>query len=95
MIFYAVGEVLFKKFATKQNDPASIQNSIRLVGYFGVHTLMSVWPLLVVLHYTGLEPFELPDLPTLNMILLNAFLDIILNVSLYACIALSSPLIAT
>lgn len=90
-----MSEVGFKKFATKPDDPAAVTNGIRGVGYFGVHTLFWFWPLLVVLHFTGLEPFELPSLSVFKMLLLNSGLDIIFNLSLFVCIALSSPLIAT
>ena len=94
-ILYAMMEVGYKKYATRPDDPAPVQNGIRGLGYIGVHTLLWVWPLLVVLHFTGLERFELPDLPTFKSLLLNAFLDLIFNLSLFVCIALSSPLVAT
>ena len=92
---YATMEVGFKKFVTAPNDPATVQNGIRGVGYMGVHTLLWFWPLLVVLHFTGYERFELPDLPTFKSLLVNTVLDLIFNLSLFVCIALSSPLITT
>ena len=81
----------FKKFATKPDDTAPVQNGIRAVGYIGVHTLLWVWPL----HFAGFEKFEMPDLPTFTDLLFNAFLDLIFNMSLFVCITLSSPLVAT
>ncbi len=88
-------EVIFKKFFSRADDPAPIHNGVRGVGYLGVHTLLWVWPVLIILHYSGGEPFELPDLPQLRILLLNALLDIVFNLSLFVCIALSSPLVTT
>ncbi len=94
-LLYAIMEVAFKKYYSRADDPAPIQNGIRGVGYFGVHILVWMWPILIILHYSGGEPFELPDLPTFRILVLNALLDIVFNMSLFVCIALSSPLIAT
>ena len=93
VILYAMLEVGYKKFATKENDPAPIQNSVRGLGYIGVHTLLWAWPLLIILHFTGLERFEFPDLKIYKNLLINIVLDLVFNVSLFTCIALSSPLI--
>ena len=86
-------EVGYKKFATKENDPAPIQNSVRGLGYIGVHTLLWAWPLLIILHFTGLETFELPEVKIYRELLINVALDLVFNVSFYTCITLSSPLI--
>ena len=88
-------EVGFKKFFSHDEDTAPVQNGVRAVGYMGVHTLFWMWPILIILHFSGGEPFELPDLHTFQLLLLNAALDIIFNLSLFVCIALSSPLVAT
>ena len=92
--FYAMLEVGYKKFATREDDPAPIQNSVRGLGYMGVHTLLWVWPLLIILHFTGLERFEFPDLKVYENLLVNVALDLVFNVSFYTCITLSSPLIS-
>ena len=93
--FYAMLEVGYKKFATREGDPAPIQNSIRGLGYMGVHTLFFMWPLLVIFHFTGLETFEFPRLEIFENLLINVYLELIFNMGLYICIALSSPLFAT
>ena len=95
VLLFASQEVGFKKFATTPDDPATLQNSVRGIGYMGVHTLLWFWPLLVVLHFSGLERFELPSVDVMRMLFLNAFLDVIFAVGLFMCIALSSPLVAT
>ena len=85
----------FKRFATKPDDPATIQNSVRSIGYVGVHTLLWMWPLIILFHFTGLEVFEWPSPDTLLLLLLNALLDLLFNLGLFLCITLSSPLVAT
>ena len=94
IITYALFEVLYKRLATKEDDTAPVMNGVRFLGYMGVHTLLWLWPLLIVFHFTGVEVFELPTLDNLGLMTLNAFLDITFNTSLLACIALSSPLFA-
>ena len=94
LILYALFEVLYKKLATKKDDTAPVTNGLRFLGYMGVHTLLWLWPLLIVFHFTGVEVFELPTLDNLGLMTLNAFLDIIFNAGLLVCIALSSPLFA-
>ena len=94
LVLYALFEVLYKKLATKKDDTAPVTNGLRFLGYMGVHTLLWLWPLLIVFHFTGVEVFELPTLDNLGLMTLNAFLDIIFNAGLLVCIALSSPLFA-
>lgn len=88
-------EVGIKKFLSRADDPALVQNSVRALGYFGVHTLLWMWPLLIILHFSGGETFELPDMATFKLLLANAALDVLFNGSLFVCIALSTPLMAT
>ena len=95
MVLYAMMEVGVKKFLSRDDDPAPVQNGVRALGYFGVHTLLWMWPLLVILHFSGGETFELPDLNTFKLLVVNAMLDILFNGSLFVCIALSTPLVAT
>ena len=92
MILYSCYETGYKKFATAPNDPATVQNGIRVLGYTGVHTLFWMWPIILILHFTGLETFEIPSLEIFKMLVLNAFLDIIFCGALLISIALSSPL---
>ena len=94
VILYALFEVLYKKLATKKDDTAPVMNGVRFLGYMGVHTLLWLWPLLIVFHFTGVEVFELPSLDNVGLMTLNAFLDVIFNAGLLVCIALSSPLFA-
>ena len=42
-ILYALYEVLYKRLATVKDDPAQVQNSLRILGLMGVHTLLWMW----------------------------------------------------
>ena len=95
VITYALLETCFKKFATASDDPAALCNGVRIVGYYGVHTLFWMWPPLILLHYTKIEVFEWPSLDMLKLMILNAFMDVGFNGFLFVSIALSSPLFAT
>ena len=92
VITYAMLETGFKKFATAKDDPAALCNGVRLVGYYGIHTLFWMWPPLILLHYTKIEVFELPSVDILKLMVLNAFLDVGFNGFLFVGISLSSPL---
>ncbi|XP_019851351.1 PREDICTED: uncharacterized transporter C405.03c-like [Amphimedon queenslandica] len=94
-ILYALMEVLFKKLASFKDDPASGYNGMRMVGLMGIHTVLWMWPPLIVLHYSNVEPFHWPSKDILYQILYNTVLDVTFNASLFICVALSSPLFAT
>ena len=92
MVLFAIYETGYKKFATKPDDPATVLNGARVLGYIGVHTLLWMWPILLIFHFMGVERFELPTLNMFKLLLLNTFLDVIFNAAYLICIALSSPL---
>ena len=60
VISYVVFEVGYKKWASEETDPASVANSLRYLGYLGLQTLVWLWPGFLILHYSGVEPFEWP-----------------------------------
>ena len=95
VVTYSFYEVMFKRFGAKKNDPASVPNGARFLGYLGVFSLLFGWPPLIILHYSKVEPFELPNLHYLGLLTLNAFLDVSFNAALLIGIALSSPLFMT
>ena len=52
----------YKKWGSEEGDTAAVCNSLRIVGYLGLHTLTWHWPGFIILHYSGVEPFEWPPL---------------------------------
>ena len=94
VITYALTKTLYKKFATVKGDPAALCNGVRMVGYFGVHSLLWMWPPLIILHYTGVEVFEWPSVDVLKLMVINAMMAVLFNALIFVSIALSSPLFA-
>ncbi len=93
VITFALFETFYKKFATKKDDPIPSINGLRVLSYVGVHTMLWMWPPIIILHYTGFEPFQVP--PTLELfglLVLNALMEIVFEGCLLVAIALSSPL---
>ena len=61
-MLYALQSTLVKKLVTRKGDPAAVPNAIRFIGYTGIYTMLFMWPVIIILHYTKLEVFELPSL---------------------------------
>ncbi len=55
--------------------------SLWAISFIGASTLLLMWAGLLIGHYSGLEPFVLPSLPQFKMLLLNALMDLILNLA--------------
>ena len=53
------------------------------------------WPVIIILHYVGVEPFELPPPPAQDGIAINIVLDIVLTAANFVGIAFTSPLFIT
>jgi len=95
MIIYATYETFYKKYGTRSDDRSPAWNGIRMVGYVGVHTLLYFWPIIIIVHYMGVETFRLPTLTDFRLLVAMTLLDMIFNTALLVCIALSSPLLAS
>ena len=96
VFFYAVYETFYKRLATREDDTAPVWNTTRVLGYTGIIDLFLFWPLLIIAHFSGLEPFQLP--PTLDIfyeLLAVVVLDIVFNLALVICISISTPLFAS
>jgi len=88
---YATFEVLYKKLATRKNDPFPLANSQRFLGLIGLSVALFT-PLFPFLDYIGFEEFEWPPPHAMRLIGLNVALDTVFNVSLLVTILLTSPL---
>lgn len=65
-------------------------------GFVGLFTLVGLWPLLPLLHYTGIEPFELPETRTVVYLLLaNGIITFASDYCWAKAILLTSPLTVT
>lgn len=93
ILAYSLFQVLYKKFATKPNDPAAAMNSVRFLGYLGIHILFWMWPPILILHFTGMEVFEWPPTwTTFGYMILQGLITVVYKISLLFAIALTSPL---
>ncbi|ORE20228.1 hypothetical protein BCV71DRAFT_212522 [Rhizopus microsporus] len=66
-------------------------------GFVGAFNILLLWPLMPILHYLGLETFELPMNSTLwTVIFLNAFIGTFLSDYLWLlAMLMTSPLVVT
>ncbi|KAF4981004.1 hypothetical protein FZEAL_3119 [Fusarium zealandicum] len=65
-------------------------------GLVGVFNLVFLWPVFFILHWTGLEPFEMPPSGTLwAIILFNAVSSFISDISWALALLMTTPLVVT
>ncbi|KAI8641661.1 hypothetical protein BD408DRAFT_202959 [Parasitella parasitica] len=85
-------EVYYKKYASPSEPTILFANTI--TGIIGIVTFLFFWIPLPLLHVTGVETFELPDLSTFGCILAIASMSVIYNATFMAVIALVNPVFA-
>ena len=65
-------------------------------GFVGFFNMIFMWPFFFILHYTGLEPFELPSLYALLILTLNGLVGTVLSDLLWSLVIfLTSATVAT
>ncbi|CAO3589151.1 unnamed protein product [Absidia cylindrospora] len=89
---YGFYEVYYKKYATPPRPTVLFANM--MTGGIGAVTLLVLWIPIPILHYTGLETFELPDGHTFVMIIAIGSMSVIYNASMMCVIALMNPVFA-
>lgn len=85
---------LYGKF-TRDDPIKGPERSVLYLGLMGSCTLVLQWPITLVLHYTGIETFELPPPMVQYGIGINVGLDLVLNGANFIGIAFTSPLFMT
>ncbi|KAL2357455.1 hypothetical protein BJ546DRAFT_836026 [Cryomyces antarcticus] len=91
-VLYGVYTVLMKK---RIGDEARVDMPV-FFGLVGLFNVVLLWPGLLVLHWTGVEPFELP--PTgkiLTIVLVNSLSSLISDFCWAYAMLLTSPLVVT
>lgn len=91
-ILYALYEVLYKKVSSICKR-TSILDSLLFVGMMGIGNILFLWPFVIILHYTGVETFELPNHEQLLALSLTAVLESLFSAFLLVGILLTSPLL--
>ncbi|KAJ4136154.1 hypothetical protein NW768_003762 [Fusarium equiseti] len=85
--------VTVMKRKVPNEDKVDMQMFFGLVGVFNVVLL---WPLFFVLHWTGIEPFELPPSGTIwGIIIFNAVSSFISDISWALALLMTTPLVVT
>ncbi|KAJ8131551.1 hypothetical protein O1611_g2077 [Lasiodiplodia mahajangana] len=85
--------VVVMKIRIGSEDRVNMPLFFGLVGTFNV---LFLWPLFPILHYTGIEPFELPPNGKIwAIILLNSFSSFISDMSWAYAMLLTTPLVVT
>lgn len=87
--FYAV-------FMKKRIGDESKVNMPLFFGLVGLFNVVLLWPGLVILHYTGVEPFELPPTSRITtIVLVNSAASLVSDFCWAYSMLLTSPLIVT
>lgn len=89
---YGFYEVFYKKYASPTQPTILFANTI--TGVIGLVTFTVLWIPFPILHFTGVETFDLPDLTTFGYILGIASMSVIYNATFMAVIALVNPVFA-
>lgn len=91
-LLYGVYSTLLK---LKVQDESRINMKI-FFGFVGFFTLVFQWPVILLLHYTGTETFELPSSPKVFwIVLINCVITFISDFCWAKAMLLTSPLIVT
>jgi drug/metabolite transporter (DMT)-like permease len=90
---------LAKTLGAWARPPTSLSSHLELsfmmLGLAGVMTALCVWPVLLILDASGVEPFLWPSPAKWRLLLINASLDTIFNLCMLAGILASSPLVVS
>lgn len=89
---YGFYEVYYKKYASPSQPTILFANTI--TGIIGIVTFLLLWMPFPLLHFSGIETFELPDISTFGYILAIASMSVIYNATFMAVIALVNPVFA-
>eukprot|EP00029_Vermamoeba_vermiformis_P000174 TRINITY_DN10192_c0_g1_i1.p1 TRINITY_DN10192_c0_g1~~TRINITY_DN10192_c0_g1_i1.p1 ORF type:complete len:365 (-),score=67.87 TRINITY_DN10192_c0_g1_i1:30-1124(-) len=91
-VFYGLYvSLLRKKVKNEQQVPMPM-----FFGFVGMFNCLMLWPFMIVLHYTGVESFELPPVKVLLYLLVNGLIGTVLSDLLWSyAIFYTSPTVAT
>ncbi|KAL6910731.1 hypothetical protein GGI43DRAFT_21754 [Trichoderma evansii] len=91
-VLYGIYVTLMKRRVSDE-DKVNMQLFFGLVGVFNLSLL---WPVFFVLHWTGMEPFELPPTSQIwTIIIVNAVASFVSDLSWAMAMLLTSPLVVT
>jgi len=87
---------IYSTFLKKSIVDESKINIKLFFGFVGLFTLIGLWPIILILHYTGIETIELPPSSTvIYLLLINATITFVSDYCWAKAILLTSPLTVT
>ncbi|GEQ68811.1 hypothetical protein JCM33374_g2480 [Metschnikowia sp. JCM 33374] len=96
-LIYGIYTILLKHKITRPDTARERSlNTHLFFGFVGFYCLVLLWPILVVLHFTGVETFEVPRTGhVLKLLGINAFITFISDFCWCKAVLLTSPLTVT
>lgn len=97
-IFYGLYEVLYKRIACPPQHVSARRQVVfaNVIGScLGFCTLTCVWPILPILHFTGIEQFELPHGEEIWVLTVSLLANMIFSGSFLILMALTSPVLSS
>lgn len=96
-LIYGVYTILLKVKTVIKNSTLERQlNTHLFFGFVGVFCLVILWPVIIILHFTGVEPFELPSSGKVwRLVLVNMLITLISDFCWCKAVILTSPLTVT
>ncbi|KAG9529796.1 hypothetical protein KCU93_g3219, partial [Aureobasidium melanogenum] len=91
-VLYGIYAVLMKK---RIGDERRISMPV-FFGLVGLFNVLLLWPGFLILHFTGVEPFELPPTSRVTtIILVNSFSSLLSDIAWAYAVLLTSPIVVT
>lgn len=96
-LIYGIYTILLKHKITKENSTAErVLDTHLFFGFVGLYCLVLLWPVIVILHFTSIEVFEIPrGTHVLALLTMNAFITFISDFCWCKAVLLTSPLTVT
>ncbi|KAK6204689.1 uncharacterized protein RJT21DRAFT_10297 [Scheffersomyces amazonensis] len=96
-LIYGIYTILLKhKITIKNSHKERNLNTHLFFGFVGLFCLVFLWPIIIILHFTKVEVFELPPTSQVTyVLLLNAFVTFISDFCWCRAVLLTSPLTVT
>ncbi|KAI5287674.1 hypothetical protein KEM52_001473 [Ascosphaera acerosa] len=97
-VLYGLYEVLYKRLACPPEGTSAGRGVIfanTVASLIGLFTLLFLWLPLPLLHWSGLEPFELPDASTAVLLAISTLSNAVFSGSFLVLISLTSPVLSS
>lgn len=98
-VLYGLYEVLYKKVACPPNDSVSPRREAAFANVIGsvigLLTFLLLWPIIPIMHWTGIETFVAPTGEILIVLLTSVLANCIFSGSFLVLMALTSPVLSS